>query len=54
MAKAFTGGLEKVMTATPSFPTSMVTLLCAIASRIRDLGFQFLYQWIKKLNDCDL
>lgn len=32
MAKALTGGLEMVITATPSFPTSKVTLTSAIAS----------------------
>lgn len=38
-AKALTGGLDMVMTATPSFPTSMVTSAFDMTSD--NLGFQF-------------
>lgn len=34
-AKALTGGLNMVMTATPSFPTSKVTLTSAMDPRTR-------------------
>lgn len=54
MAKALTGGLEMVMIATPSYPTSRVTLTSAIASRNHRPRIVVFYRSIKKVKKLPL
>ena len=54
IAKALTGGLEMVITATPSFPTSIVTRICDIAL-LALFCFSFLnYGCFEKKGDIEL